>query len=181
MDFEEKKIKGELVYDGKLLKVYRDEVLLPNGKTSYREYLLHHGASCILARLPNGKFIVEKQFRYPFHTVLYEFPAGKCDAGENPEQTAIRELEEETGYLAHKIKLIGKIYPTVAYSSEVIHLYYAEDLEKTKTHLDEGEFVEVVEMTFEEIMELLKNGEFNDGKSIACIAYYNAIKDSLAD
>lgn len=171
MELKEKKISSEEIYKGKIIDVYKDKVLCPNGKTSYREYIKHCRASCVLAKLPNGKFLLEKQYRYPYDEVIFEFPAGKCDKGEDPKLTAIRELEEETGYLANKITYIGQIYPTCAYTDEIIYLYYAEDLVKTHQHLDENEAVEVLEVTLDEIKELLNNGSLKDAKSVAAICY----------
>ena len=97
MNLKEKKLSSELIYKGKIIDVYKDKVLCPNGHESYREYVSHCKASCIMALLPNGKFILEKQYRYPYDEVIYEFPAGKCDPNEDPLKTATRELEEETG------------------------------------------------------------------------------------
>ena len=175
MELKEKKLDSELIYKGKIIDVYKDKVLCPNGKESYREYVSHCKASCVMAKLPNGKFIMEKQYRYPYDAVLYEFPAGKCDGNEDPMLTARRELEEETGYFANKLAHIGEIYPTCAYSDEIIYLYYAEDLVKTEQHLDENEAVELYEMTLEEIYDLLNNHELQDAKTVACLAHYQAL------
>ena len=178
MDLEEKKISGEIVYNGKLLEVHKDEILCPNGNKAYREYIEKDPAAAVIAKV-DGKFIFEKQFRYPFHDVLIEIPAGKCDKGEDPINTAKRELEEETGFLAKNIKFLGKCLPSVAYTSEVIHLYYASDLEKTHTHLDENEFVEVFYLTEEEVIEKIKNGEISDAKTVQAFALYLLNKESL--
>lgn len=171
MDLKEKKISSEEIYKGKIIDVYRDKVLCPNGKESYREYIKHCRASCIVAKLPNGKFLMEKQYRYPYDEVIYEFPAGKCDKGEDPKATAIRELEEETGYLANSIEYIGEIYPSCAYTDEVIYLYYATDLVKTHQHLDENEAVDVFELSLDEIKELLNKGILKDAKSVSALCY----------
>ena len=171
MELKEKKISSEEIYKGKIIDVYRDKVLCPNGKESYREYIKHCRASCILAKLPNGKFLIEKQYRYPYDEVIFEFPAGKCDKGEDPLITAKRELEEETGYLANNIEYIGEIYPSCAYTDEIIYLYYATNLVKTHQHLDENEAVEVLEVTLDEIKELLNSGALKDAKSVCAIGY----------
>ena len=171
MDLKETKVDSEVIYSGKIIDVYKDKVVLPDGTYTYREYIKHCKASCVLARLPNGKFLVEKQFRYPYQEVLYEFPAGKCDENEEPIHTALRELEEETGYKASKITYLGLMYPTCAYSDEIIYLYFAEDLSKTSQNLDENENVEVLELSFEEIIGLIKKGELKDAKSLCLITY----------
>lgn len=171
MALKETKVESEVIYLGKIIDVYKDKVMLPNGQTTFREYIKHCKASCILAKLPNGKFLIEKQFRYPYNEVLYEFPAGKCDKDEDPKDTALRELEEETGYKANSITYLGKMYPSCAYTDEVIYLYFATNLEKTSQNLDENENVEVYEMSFDEILELVKTGQLNDAKSLCIIAY----------
>ncbi len=171
MELKEKKIDGEVIYEGKIIDVYKDRVMLPDGRITFREYIKHCKASCIMAKLPNGKFLIEKQFRYPYQEVLYEFPAGKCDENEDPLNTAVRELEEETGYKASKVTYVGKMYPSCAYTDEVIYLYFAEDLRKTSQNLDENENVEVLEMTSEEILKLVKDGELKDAKSLCLLTY----------
>lgn len=174
MELKEKKISSEEIYKGKIIDVYRDKVLCPNGKESYREYIKHCRASCIIAKLPNGKFLMEKQYRYPYDEVIYEFPAGKCDKDEDPAITAKRELEEETGYLANKIEYIGEIYPSCAYTDEIIYIYFATGLVKTHKHWDENERVEVFELTMDEILDLTKKGILKDAKSVSGLAYYFA-------
>ncbi|MBP5694456.1 MAG: NUDIX hydrolase [Bacilli bacterium] len=171
MALKETKIDSEVIYKGKIIDVYKDKVALPDGKTTFREYIKHCKASCVLAKLPNGKFLIEKQFRYPYNEVLYEFPAGKCNKDEDPKLTAARELEEETGYKAHTINPLGKMYPSCAYTDEVIYLYYAENLEKTSQNLDENENVEVFEVTFDEILDLIRTGKLVDAKSLCLITY----------
>lgn len=178
MDLEEKKIKGEIVFKGHLLEVHKDEIICPNGNKAYREYIDKIPASAVLAKIDN-KFIFEKQYRYPYHDILIEVPAGKCDENEDPKNTALRELEEETGFKANNIKFLGKCFPSVAYTNEVINLYYATDLIKTHTHLDENEFVEVFYLTEEEIIEKIKKGEISDAKTVQIFALYLLNKDNL--
>ena len=173
-DLREKKIDSTLIYKGKIIDVYKDHVICPNGHESTREYVAHCKASCIMAKLENGKYLIERQYRYPYDEVIYEFPAGKCDKDEDPIHAASRELEEETGYKAGKIEYIGEIYPSCAYTDEIIYCYYATNLEKGRVHLDENEFVEVLEMSEDEIKDLVKNGKLKDAKSLACLCFKNA-------
>ena len=127
-----------------------------------------------MALLPNGKFILEKQYRYPYDEVIYEFPAGKCDPNEDPLKTATRELEEETGYSANKIVFLGEIYPSCAYTNEIIYCYFASELEKGDQHLDENEALEVEEFTLDELNELVRQGVIKDAKTLTCLAFFNA-------
>lgn len=173
---KEKQVSSTLIYKGKIIDVYKDEVICPNGHKSTRELIRHCKASCILAITNEGKVIIERQYRYPYNEVIYEFPAGKCDKEEDPKVTALRELEEETGYKTNNIKYLGKIYPTCAYSDEVIYCYYADSLEVRKTHLDENEFVEVFEASYDEIKKMIRDGDIKDAKTIACFAFLEANK-----
>lgn len=176
MDLKEKKLSSEIIYKGKIIDVHKDKVLCPNGHESYREYVNHCKASCVMALLPNGKFILEKQYRYPYDEIIYEFPAGKCDEGEDPLKTATRELQEETGYLANKVVYLGEIYPSCAYTNEIIYCYFACELQKGDQHLDENEALEVEEYTLDELNELVKQGLIKDAKTLACLAFLNAKK-----
>ena len=151
MDLKEKKLSSKEIYKGKILDLYVDEVMCPNGHKSSRELIRHCKASCIIAKLDNGNFLLEKQYRYPYDEVILEFPAGKCDKGEDPKITALRELEEETGYKANDIEFLGEYYPTCAYTDEIIYLYFASNLVKTKQHLDENEALNVFEVTKDEL------------------------------
>ena len=110
MDFEEKCINSKRVFNGRLLQVYRDEVRLPNGKISNREWIKHPGAAVVIPYLGNGQILLIKQFRYPVRQIMLELPAGKIDAGENPDQTIRRELAEETGYSAQKLTKLSLIH-----------------------------------------------------------------------
>ncbi len=114
----------------------------------------------------------ERQYRYPYDEVIYEFPAGKVDKGEDPIDAAKRELEEETGYLAQQIECIGLMYPSCAYTDEIIYLYVAHDLVKTKQHLDENENVEVLEMSLQEVFQLIQKNQLKDAKSLCALQFY---------
>ncbi len=169
---KEKKLDSEVIYKGKIIDVYKDRVLCPNGNESYREVVRHCKASCILAITNEGKIIIERQYRYPYDEVIYEFPAGKCDEGEDPLDSARRELLEETGYYAHEVEYLGKMYPTCGYTDEVIYLYLAKNLEKREQHLDENEALNIYEISFDELIELVNNGELVDAKTLCAITLY---------
>ena len=174
---KEKTINSEVIYKGKIIDVYKDTVICPNGHTSTRELIRHCKASCVLAFTNEGKIIIERQFRYPYNEVIYEFPAGKCDKDEDPKITALRELEEETGYKANTIKFLGVMYPSCAYTDEIIYLYEARDLVKTHQHLDDNEALNIFEITIEELNNLIKKGDLKDAKSLCAIAYISGLKN----
>ena len=162
----ETRIASEDVFEGKLLHVKRDTVRLPDGKTATREYIAHPGAVMIIPRLPDGKLLMERQFRYPLARVFIEFPAGKIDPGEDPATTAARELLEETGYTAERWSHIGTLHPLITYSTERIEIYTADALTFIGAKLDAGEFIEVLSATLEEALTWIDRGELTDVKTM---------------
>ena len=162
----ETRITSEDVFDGKLLHVKRDTVRLPDGKTATREYIAHPGAVMIIPRLPDGKLLMERQFRYPLARVFIEFPAGKIDPGEDPATTAARELLEETGYTAERWSHIGTLHPLITYSTERIEIYTADALTFIGAKLDAGEFIEILSATLEEALTWIDRGELTDVKTM---------------
>ena len=175
-DLIEEKIGEESVFDGVLLHVQRDTVKLPNGHETTREWVRHPGASAVLPILPGGDIVLVKQYRYPVGQVTLEVPAGKLDKNEDPINCAIRELEEETGFVADKIKKLTTIATTVGFSDEVIHLYVAEDLSAGKFNPDDDEFINVVKMPFAEALKKIETGEIFDVKTIISILMYERKK-----
>jgi ADP-ribose pyrophosphatase len=162
----ETRIASEDVFDGKLLHVKRDTVRLPDGKTATREYIAHPGAVMIIPRLPDGKLLMERQFRYPLARIFIEFPAGKIDPGEDPATTAARELLEETGYTAERWSHIGTLHPLITYSTERIEIYTADALTFIGAKLDAGEFIEIFSATLEEALAWIDRGELTDVKTM---------------
>jgi ADP-ribose pyrophosphatase len=165
----ETQLASEVAFDGKLLTVRSDKVKLPDGGTATREYVVHPGAALVVPVLADGRFVLERQFRYPVRRVVLEFPAGKIDAGESSLVTAKRELREEVGYTASAWKPLCTIHPVVGYSSEFIDVFEATGLNKVGQALDEGEFLEVVTMTEDELLFTYDCGGFTDGKSVAAL------------
>ncbi len=176
MNLKEEKISGEIVYEGSFLKLHKDKVLCPNGNISYREYIHHPGAAAILVKVQD-KFMLEKQYRYPVSEVTLEIPAGKLDLNESPLDAAKRELEEETGYKASNLMYLGKIHTTVGFTDEVIYIYYTDELTKTKTNFDSDELILLSYHSFDEIKEMIRNGEITDSKTIAAISLYMLKKE----
>ena len=161
----EKKLSSELIYDGKILRLTRDTALLENGETAFREVIHHSGGVCVLPLDDDGNVLFVKQFRYPFASVLLEIPAGKREPGEDPLQCGIRELSEEVGARASEIIPLGKLYPTVAYNTEVIYMYLARGLSFHDQHLDADEFVDVIRIPLKEAYEMVMRDEIPDSKT----------------
>ena len=169
MKLFEKTISKDYKYNGRIINLRVDDVELENGKTTIREVVEHNGGVCVAALDENGCLLMVKQFRYPYGEVLLEIPAGKLEKGENPEQCGKRELEEETGYIPEKLTDLGKLYPTPAYLTEIIHMYYAENLAKTAQNLDEDEFLSVEHVPFSDAVQMVLNGEIRDAKTQVAI------------
>jgi ADP-ribose pyrophosphatase len=168
----EKKIDGEVLYDGKIIRVERDTVLCPNGKSAFREVVRHNGGAAILCITKDDKVLLERQFRYPYNEVIYEIPAGKLEKGEDPYQAALREFEEETGNKAESLEHLIDIYPTCEYSSEVIYLYLAKDYVKTTTNFDEDEVIETEYIPLNDVLEMINSGKIKDAKTICALSTY---------
>ena len=171
MKKEEKAIIKNVVYDGKILRLNRDEVVLENGTKAIREIIHHHGGVCVMAFV-NGKIPLVKQFRYSYKQEMFELPAGKLEKGEDPVIAGIRELEEETGYRAESLTSLGFMYPSCGYTNEIIHLFVANNVKKTKRHLDEDENIDVYFFSLEEIVAMINRNEINDAKTICLVLKY---------
>lgn len=165
----EAQVDTEAVFDGALLKVWRDRVLLPDGTFGYREYIRHPGTVVIVACLDDGRLILERQFRYPLGRAFLELPAGKIDPGEAVERCAWRELREETGYEAGSWAYLGVMHPCIGYSDERIEIFLARDLTHVGHARDEGEFLEVHLLTLDEAVSAVHAGQITDGKTISAL------------
>lgn len=169
MKFEEKTLHSEVVYDGKVITVIRDDVEVADGHKSFREVVLHSGGVVILAMKDEDTVILVKQYRYPLKHVNIELPAGKLEKGENPDFAAKRELEEETGYQAKTWKSLGCINTTPGICTEKLYLYLAKDLVFVGEHPDEGEILRCQEYKLNDVMQMVQNGEINDAKTICAL------------
>lgn len=168
---DEKFETGEEVFHGRLLKVHRDTVTLPNGVKTTRELIRHPGAVAIVPVLPDGSIVLVKQYRYPVGTVLYEIPAGKLEPGEDPAACAPRELSEETGYDAQKMEYLTSIVTTPGFTDEVIHLYKATGLTLRAQHTDADEFINVVVLPPEKVRQLILDHAIYDSKTLAALGF----------
>ena len=171
MELTEKKLSSEEIFDGVAIHLFRDEILLPNGKTGVREVIRHPGAVCVLPIKDDGNVIFVNQFRYAFNKVTLEIPAGKLDHGENedPLECAKRELSEETGYDAANWQKLISIATTPGFSDEIIHLYKAWGLTAHSQHTDEDEFIGVQAFTPEQVKTMILNGELYDAKTLCAL------------
>lgn len=165
----EKGISSRNVFSGRLLHVYSDEIELPDGGKSVREYIHHQGAVCVVPLTEDNEIIAVRQYRYPIGRVTVEIPAGKLDKGEKPLEAAKRELSEETGAESDDITYIGGLYPSVAYTDEIIHMYLARNLKYGKAHTDDDEFLEVVKIPVGEFVKKIMDGEIMDSKTQAAV------------
>jgi ADP-ribose pyrophosphatase len=166
-DLEERRVSGELVFDGSLLKVYRDVVRLPDGSQGVREYIRHPGAVAVVPLFDDGRVLLERQFRYPHGREFIEIPAGKLEPGEPHLETAKRELLEETGYAAAEWKRLAVIHTAIAYTDESIEIFLARKLTQSTRKLDVGEFLETFIVPFEEAIAMIGDGRITDAKSVA--------------
>lgn len=159
-------VSSQTVYRGHFLELRRDEVALPDGAVAAREYVIHPGAVMIVAVLPDGRLVMERQYRYPVRQTMIEFPAGKLDAGEGGLACAQRELWEETGYKARRWAKAGVMHPVIGYATEVIEIWFAQDLTLGERHLDAGEFLDVFAASQEELESWMQDGQLTDAKTI---------------
>ena len=166
----EKTVSSEYIFDGKVIHLYCDEVELPDGNTSTREYIKHVGAVCVVPVTDEGEIVCVKQYRYAVGRAMLEIPAGKLDyVGEDPEEAALRELREETGALPKKFRFIGKYLGSPALLNENIWMYLAEGLEFGECDLDDDEFLNVEKIPVDELVERILSGEIEDGKTQAAV------------
>ncbi|UCH11397.1 MAG: NUDIX hydrolase [Fidelibacterota bacterium] len=168
-DLREKTISSVAVFQGRLLDVRRDDVELPDGGHTVREYIRHPGAAVMVPMREDGKLIFLRQFRYALDRVMVELPAGKLDPGEDPETTARRELAEETGYTCETLVRLGLIHPCIGYSDEEIVVYLAQGLERREAEAEVDEFVEPFELELDEALGWIEEGKITDVKTIIAL------------
>lgn len=162
------RVASEEICKGNFLHVLRDTVKLPSGQLATREYVVHPGAVVVVALLDDGRVVLERQYRYPVGQVMIEFPAGKLETGEDPLLCGQRELLEETGYRASHWAYAGLMHLAIAYSTEVIHVYFAKGLSLGVRNLDEGEFLDVISATPAELLLWCGQGAVTDAKTLTC-------------
>ena len=179
MNFQEKTLKRNEIYNGRILSLHVDDIELPNGEKATREIVEHSGGVCVAAITDSNELYFVRQYRYPYKKVLLELPAGKLEKGEDPLKAGMRELEEECGVVAEKVIPMGTVYPTVAYCSEIIHLFAAKGLTDTAQHLDEDEFLSFEKISIDKAAEMVMNGEISDSKTaVLVLKIHNLIREN---
>ena len=168
MPFNEQTKTSKTLYEGKILTLKKDEVLLDNGNTAFREVVHHSGGSTVLCE-KDGKILFVRQFRYPYKKEILELPAGKLNVGETPKETAIRELKEEAGVVAKDLELLFECYPSPGYTDEIIYIYKANEFTLDEACLDEDEFLSAIWIEKSKVKEMIKNQEIKDGKTLIAL------------
>jgi ADP-ribose pyrophosphatase len=175
----EHRVHQEEILRGRFLHAFRDTVRLPNKNLSTREYVVHPGAVMVIPMLdtPEGlRLVMERQFRYPVGQVMTEFPAGKLDPGEDPWLCAQRELQEETGYTARQWARAGVLHPVIAYSTEVIEIWFAKELSLGERQLDTDEFLDVFTASPAELMAACQQGRLTDAKTLTGLLWLQNVQ-----
>lgn len=166
---QEKTVKSSEVFRGKIINVKVDTVTLPDGRQTEREVVEHPGAVAVVALTEDEEVLLVSQFRYPVGEILLEVPAGKLEPGEDPLESAKRELAEETGFMANSWELLSVFYTTPGFSNEIMYLYLARDLSPDKKQADDDEFIELQQMPLKDAVSKALSGHFKDAKTIAGI------------
>lgn len=176
----EKKISGEVPFDGRIFRVERDEIELENGRRSFREVARHKsGGACVLCEV-DGKIAFVRQYRYAYGQELLELPAGKLDAGETPAECAVRELREETGLIAGRLIDLGECCPSPGWMIERLHIFAAEDARRGEAALDEGEFLDVVWLERNDALNIVLRNELPDAKTQIALLKWLALEQQNA-
>jgi ADP-ribose pyrophosphatase len=172
----ETRVASQELFRGHFLHAMRDTVRLPDGKEAFREYVIHPGAVMVVAELPDGRLVLERQFRYPVQSVMVEFPAGKLDPGEDSLVCAQRELLEETGYTARQWARAGVLHPVISYSTEFIDIWFARELTAGERQLDAGEFLDVFSASADELLQWCRDGRITDAKTLTGILWLQNLR-----
>ena len=167
----EKTTKTTSIFKGRVIDLQIEDVELPNGKMSTREVVKHPGAVAVIPITRAGKIVLVRQYRKALDKVIVEIPAGKLEKGENPLDSAKRELEEETGYKTEKLEFIISFYTSPGFADELIYLYVTDTLEKGISQTDDDEFLDVIEVTLEEAEQMVKDQTIHDAKTAFAIQY----------
>lgn len=169
MDLIEKTVESKVLFEGKIIKLRLDDIILPNGKPAKREVISHNGGCAVLPITDDGYILLVEQFRYPYKEVIFEIPAGKIDKNEDTKACAVRELKEETGCSAQSVEFAGVIYPSPGYTDEKIYIYIARGLNVSEASLDEDEFLNLKKFSIAEVMSMIETNVIKDAKTIVSV------------
>lgn len=165
----EKQLERKEIYNGKVVKLVVDDVMIDDGSKAKREVVMHNGGACIALQDDDGKFFMVRQYRYAIGEAMIEFCAGKLEKGEDPQAAILRECHEELGYECHDLKAFNYIIPTCGYCNEKIYLFYGKKGQYVGTHFDQDERIEMCKYSLAEIKQMIKDGTINDAKTIALV------------
>jgi ADP-ribose pyrophosphatase len=165
-------LRSDMIYQGRVFGLRRDEVLEPSGLRTTREVITHPGSVVVLPVLPDGRIVMIRQYRHATRQYLWELVAGRKEPEETPKEGAARELLEETGYRAKRFKVFLDVFPTPGFLEERMYLLLAEGLTAGKAQPEEDEKIEVRAYKLKELKQMIKSGRLRDAKSIAGILYY---------
>ncbi len=161
----ERRLSGETLYNGRIIRVEKDRVQLENGQEAFREVVRHPGGVSVAVLTGENQILLVRQFRYPYGKTLLECPAGKLEPGEDPFEAACREQLEETGTTGQTYVFLGEMYPTPGYCDEIIRMYACRQAQAGEQDLDPDEFLEVERVPLEEAERMVLQGEIRDGKT----------------
>lgn len=174
---EIKRLDRKLIYKGSIIDYYKDEVQIPNGNIDHWDFIDHKGAAAVLAVTNEGKILMVRQYRNALDRYTLEIPAGGLNKGEDMHTAAVRELKEETGYIAGNSSFMLSIRTTVAFCNERIDIFLCTNLTKGEQELDEDEYVDVEEYSLDELIEMISESKIQDSKTVSAIMYYaNMVK-----
>lgn len=165
-------VKSEKIFEGRIINLRVDTVELENQKYAKREIVEHKSASAIVAINDKNEMLLVRQYRKAIEDFIYEIPAGIINIAEEPDECALRELKEETGYEAEKISLIFEFFTSPGFSNEKIYLYKAENLTFTSTKFDEDEFIETIAAGKDEVRKMVETGRIIDSKTLVAMLYW---------
>lgn len=178
MEFKEEMVSQETVYEGVIVNVRRDKARLMDGRITNREVVEHPGGVAVFAMDDPGRVALVRQYRYPMGEETLELPAGKLEPGEDPRDSGLRELAEETGLVPGTFEDMGCLYSSPGILAERIYLYFAKDLTQGPTHPDDGEFVETVWLPYQDLVDKARRGEIKDGKTLVGILKASFLLDA---
>ena len=178
MEFKEEMVSQETVYEGVIVNVRRDKARLMDGRITNREVVEHPGGGAVFAMDDQGRVALVRQYRYPMGEETLELPAGKLEPGEDPRDSGLRELAEETGLVPGTFEDMGCLYSSPGILAERIYLYFAKNLTQGPTHPDDGEFVETVWLPYQDLVDKARRGEIKDGKTLVGILKASFLLDA---